>query len=398
MKICIIGNGISSIISTLMCLKYNYEVDVFFDPEKDNLDVGESSTPHFIGLIYEVLDIGVHQLIDLKLASIKSGVKFIGWGKHQDSFLHMFYNNNIACQFETRNLIKYLNEILKKNGVNYIAKKVTSYKQKNNKIILDFHDKEYDFIINCVGWESESCYEKPIFESVNSAILHTKNSLDYHDTYTIHRATEDGWQFELPFPQKNITKCGYLYNDKISDKNEILKKLNLQEYRTYSWTPKYSSFLIKNESEAFNGNRLFFLEPLQALSTYYMIKFSRYICEYLKDKNLENFYALNSKYSNDMIDYQLSLAYHYSYGSVYETNYWSSITKKSNEFLMYHGKLTENYVYNDFSKDIFVRKRHIHKKLGNYCKYGCFNSADVEILHKGMTGVDLKEYVIQNLI
>ena len=79
MRIAIVGKGTSAIISALVCIKHGYEVDIFFDPNKPPINVGESTTPNIGGLLNEVLDICIGELIDAGIVSFKNGIKFINW-------------------------------------------------------------------------------------------------------------------------------------------------------------------------------------------------------------------------------------------------------------------------------------------------------------------------------
>lgn len=97
MKIAIIGKGTSSIITALTCLKYNHKVSIFYDPETPHTIVGESTTPHIQELVYEVLGISVHELVDKEIFSYKMGINFVNWGCGK-SFHHNF-GGKITLEF-----------------------------------------------------------------------------------------------------------------------------------------------------------------------------------------------------------------------------------------------------------------------------------------------------------
>ena len=79
MRIAIVGKGTSAIISALVCIKHGYEVDIFFDPNKPPINVGESTTPNIGGLLNEVLDICIGELID-------AGIHCVGTSKFYEIF------------------------------------------------------------------------------------------------------------------------------------------------------------------------------------------------------------------------------------------------------------------------------------------------------------------------
>jgi hypothetical protein len=383
MKIAIIGKGTASIITALTCIKNNHDVEIYYDPDNPHISVGESTTPHVASLIYEILGLHINDLIEEDIASIKYGIKFIDWGSGK-SFKHVFQNNNIAFHFETQKFNPFINAILEQNNyIKYIPKKVNDYKIDGDKVYIE--EKCYDFIVFCSGWCNESEYIKPYFETVNSGVLFSEEKIDEHG-FTLHKSTEDGWQFGLPFPNKNITKCGYLFDRNKISTNEVKEKLkHLEIKNNYEWTPKFSKKIIQNECVAYNGNKLFFLEPLQALSIYYFIEFANFICKYLNERTIENFYKINKKYHYEMWTYQLSLAYHYQYGSIHDSDFWNHTTKKAKEFMSYTINGNEDLLLSHMVGDM------IFKGKTDFSKIGIFGFDDIRQLYCGMTQTKIND-------
>jgi tryptophan 7-halogenase len=385
MKIAIIGKGTSSIITALTCIKNNHDVDIYFDPNQPHVSVGESTTPHVANLIDDVLGLNIFDLMNENIISVKYGIKFINWGVGK-SFKHGFQHNNFAFHFETQKFNPFINNILEENNyIKYIPQKVKNYKIDNDKVYIE--EECYDFIIFCSGWCDESEYIKPYFETVNSAVLFAEENIDEYG-FTLHKATEDGWQFGLPFPDKNITKCGYLFDRNKISTNKVKEKLkHLKIKNNYEWTPKFSKKIIQNQHVAYNGNKLFFLEPLQALSIYYFIQSADLICEYLNDRNVEKLCKTNQKYHYEMWTYQLSLAYHYQYGSIYDSNFWNNTTKKAKEFMSYTINGNEDLLLSHMVNDLVL------KNNTNFSKIGIFECNDIRQLHCGMTQTKINDIV-----
>jgi len=383
MKIAIIGKGTASIVTALTCIKNNHEVDIYYDPNQPHISVGESTTPHVAQLIYEILGLNIFDLIEEDIASIKQGIKFINWG-NGTSFKHIFQNNQIAFHFETQKFNPFINNILEQNNyIKYIPKRVNEYRIDEDKVYIE--DECYDFIIFCSGWCNESEYIKPYFETVNSGVLFTDEKINEYG-FTLHNATEDGWQFGLPFPNKNITKCGYLFDRNKISTDKVKKKLkHLEIKNSYEWTPKFSKKIIQNQHIAYNGNKLFFLEPLQALSIYYFIEFANFICEYLKDRSVENFCKINKNYHYEMWTYQLSLAYHYQYGSIYDSNFWNITKKKAKEFMSFTINGNEELLLSHMVNDIILKGK------TDLSKIGIFGFDDIRQLHCGMTQTKIND-------
>jgi len=385
MKIAIIGRGTSAIITSLVLLEHGHEIEIFYDPNSPYLRVGESTTPHIGQLLYRVLGISIGELVDKNVASFKNGVKFINWGKGKE-FRHYFTAPTLAFHFESQDFNEYLiNYLADRNIIKLHAEKVSNKKILENKIIIN--EKEYDFIVSCVGWNNEGEYKKPFIETVNSAFLYKKNEIR-DITFTLHEATEDGWQFGLPFPHENITKYGYLFNRTLSNKDQIYKKLSNNDLKYLEWDQKFSCKLIQNKFEAFNGNKLFFIEPLQALSLYYYYYFAENIASYLKDRNVNSYFEVNRSYQHEMVNYQISLCFHYKYGSIFESDYWKNVLKISNNIFNMFPHYDDNFIIESF--DISQRTKK------NYLSIGVFGFDDFEIIDCGMKDESM-ENMLKNI-
>ena len=374
MNIAIVGKGTSSIITSLVLLMRGHKISIFYDPNSPSINVGESTTPNIQDLILNSLGINIHDMVDHEIFSYKMGINFVNWGNGK-TFHHNFSDGMIAHHFETKTFNDFIHHYLESNGIiEYFSEKVITINNNSDNVIIN--DKIFDFVVNCAGWENIDNYISPFFSTVNSAKLFVDN-LEYDNTHTLHLATEDGWQFGLPFPKKNIFKCGYLYNNNLISHDEVRVKLNKEIYETFSWTPRYSKKMITHTNVALNGNRLFFLEPLQALSLYYTCYFAELISTYLEEKCLEKFDQINYLYNLEMWSYQISLAYHYQYGSIYDTEFWN---KKQNE--------ASNVMRASFNgnPDIFMMnlERDSRSKKTSYSKIGCFARSDLEQIHFGM--------------
>lgn len=371
MKIAIIGKGTSAIITALRLIQDDHDVEFFYDPDTKPLSVGESTTPHIQSLILSALDISIGDLADAGIVSYKNGIKYIGWGKGEP-FRHHFHGGEVAFHFESGILNPFIHNHLENElGIEYHGERVEGYDIGEDSVIVNGRD--YDFVVNCAGWDEKSEYYKPVFETVNSAILYTKDSIDIDSTYTLHTATPDGWEFGLPFPDRGITKCGYLYNNKLSDPQIEGKRI--------SWTPRFAKKLVQNRFEAFNGNRLFFFEPLEALSLMYYHDFAIEICEFLKsDRSIDAYQESNTHYLEIMTSYSKSLSWYYSYGSVYDTPFWKTTTARAN---VYFNTQLFNHRH-DSLLEAYYTDHHSRKEESQFLKIGCFGYHDFRFVHCGM--------------
>jgi hypothetical protein len=327
MRIAIIGKGTSAIITALVLLRSGHKVTIFYDPKQDALDIGESTTPTFPLLISEVLGLDIHTFVDQGIFSYKAGINFIDWGNGKQFYENFWDKNTLACHFHAKIFNEYINDYLEKNLlVEYFPERVERFTFGDNEAVVN--GKSFDFVVNCSGWcDKQNSYES-ILETVNSVVLFKKKYKEYCTHHTMHLATEDGWQFGLPFPKQDIFKCGYCYDNNIISKKDVLSKLpeDIEITGEYTWTPRYSKNLIENPFYASNGNRLFFFEPLQALSLHYYVACAELICYYLEDRDIDKW---NMNYLDYMYDNQMCLAFHYHFGSIYDTDFWYKVPRDS---------------------------------------------------------------------
>lgn len=372
MKIAIVGKGTSAILTSLICIREGYQVEIFYDPIQNHLMVGESTTTHIANVLTTVLDISVGDLVEQGIASFKNGTKFIGWGSGK-TFRHHFEDNLVGFHFDTNIFNDYIVEILKNIGVIFHAERVNQKEYYGNYVLIN--NKKYDFVISCSGWSDESDYNIPTINPVNSVFLYKKEIVEDY-SYTLHRAHEYGWEFGLPFPDKGLTKYGFLFNNNYVSADDLQSKFI--DGKHLSWTPRYAKKLIQNNFEAYNGNKLFFVEPLQALSLYHYVIFAKAICKFLDNRNDLNFVEANKYYLDTIYAYQQTLAFHYQFGSVYNTQYWIDIKTSSKKFLETNVNSNEEILY----KNLELYKK-TNGEIDNTW-IGLYNYPAVKTLHSGM--------------
>lgn len=349
-KVAIIGKGTSAIVQACSFLEFKIDVEIFYDPEIPPVSVGESSTTHFPNLLKYSLGLDMGKMIDECIISRKRGVTFINWG-NGTPFIHGFGgsppdgNSGInSFHFDTIVLNKYLNNKLKERGVVYHPEKVTTLEERGEKVYVN--GKEYDFVVNCTGWNyDKNLLVTPKFHTVNAAFLYRDSDFMVTDELeskdcTVHLATEDGWEFNLPFPKENIMRKGYLFNTNYISENDVIKKMSERgkKGKVFNWIPKKSKYLLESKRIAANGSRLFFNEPLQAYSVLLYTEMATLISKYLHfGPNQIEMNKLNLTYRDAMVGYEQELAFHYQYGSVFkDSKFWIDKTKQAREVLYYH--------------------------------------------------------------
>lgn len=353
MRIAVVGKGTSSIIQILHLFEIPCEIDVYYDPNIPILNVGESSTPSFLDLIFLRTGITAGMLHDDGIASYKMGVKFVNWSKGK-TFRHYFNPSAHAVQFETTILNSYFEKIFKSLGVNYIPERVENHILKDNCVSVN--GRSYDFAIFCTGWHEEDNSRDVPFETVNSAVLYKKDWVDEEEPFfTFHTATPHGWEFGLPFPKRGLTKFGYLFNNKVDDEQAILNLIssdpNKKEVRTVSWRPKYAEKVITSPFTALGGNRLFFSEPLQAFSLLYYNIFGSMIVDYLKQRTETLRAKINIQYNSFITQYMAAVAFHYQFGSIYKTPFWETTKLKAMDVFKLNSRYNVEIVREGFEAE-----------------------------------------------
>lgn len=389
MKIAVIGKGTSAIITALDLIKEGHEIEFFYDPESPHLSVGESTTPHIGDLLLETLNISIGRLADKGIVSFKNGIRFIGWGK-QETFRHHFNDNSSAFHFESGIFNPFIHDLIKRQyHVQYHPERVDDWEIDVDKEKITINEKEYDFMVNCSGWNDQSDYYEPYFKTVNSAILYKEDSIT-DSSYTLHRATPHGWQFGLPFPDRGITKCGYLFNTDYNSIEEIEELFKDKDYKKISWTPRYNKKLIENRFIAYNGNRLFFFEPLQALSLLYYNSCSQIITKFLEnDRSTNSYYSSNNEYLGLMYEYHIALGFHYQYGSKHSTKFWQKTTFTAQNYMNHNPQYKQENLYSSFYGDKVCKG--LDNKHEHILKLACFHYVDFRDIHGGMLGIDIDD-------
>ena len=378
MEVAVIGRGTAAIVTSLQLIRYGHKVSIFYDPFLKPINVGESSTPIFVNLIEDVLDIKKSDLVDIGIFSDKIGINFVDWGKG-NQFYHNFFTGDIAAHFQTEAFNQYIHQLLQeRNLIEYYPHKVNDIKFENDKAVLD-NKFSFDFVVSCTGWADDDS-DDTIIESVNSVVLFRKNYEQYCKEHTLHLATEDGWQFGIPFPKENIFKCGYLFNNNFISEKEVIDKIDGEHYQSFTWQAKSSKTMIKNDFHATNGNRLFFFEPLEALTLHYFVECGRLICDYLDSRCDINKDRINSLYERAMYENQMTLAYVYHFGTVHDSKYWKHIKEKSIQLLNGSHWGTGDR----FERKIEVDKKHNLNPDDSLSKIGIFEWQDLSIIHSGM--------------
>lgn len=341
-KIAIVGIGTAGITTLCHYLAYTsdeYEIHSVYDASIPILGIGESTQVSIPTVLFDGARFSLLRDAKELDATIKHGVKYIDWRKH-DMFSHilppshaMHFNNFKLKEF----CFRRFQEIWKDKFVVNECKVLDLINEDScAKIITDNKVFKYDYIVDCRGYpEDYSDYEIVDSIPVNHCLVHMIPESGKWD-WTYHVAHRNGWMFGIPLTTRQ--GWGYLYNETLTEKEDAIddissrfkvkkEDLNLREFsfKNYFARKFIDHRIIKN------GNRALFLEPLEAMSGLFYDEINKYTFDCL-------FYGMSSDDANLAIREQAEsiidfIAFVYHGGSVFDSIFWQTAMKKSNERL-----------------------------------------------------------------
>ena len=316
MKVAIIGKGLAGIL-TAMAWKAHYpatEIEIYYDPFSPIEPVGSGSWPNMLDLITEFQTTNPECWPSWREAdwdqTVKTGISYKGWGK---DWFHDFGMNRVAMHFDPK---KFCDDMAR--NFKCIPKRVG-------------YNIDADFIYDCGGspfsgrecasetWDRYTLLQNPL----NRVLLAETDPYSSVYCTTDSIATKDGWTFVIPLQSR--TSVGYMFNSDITSDNEALDNFVEQfgEHRLLGFR-SFHNYMANNpvlDGRIFmNGNKYFFIEPLEATSvTGYMVWIERTLQYVMGNATLQDIIADNQR---DIQENANFLLYHYAHGSEFNTPFW----------------------------------------------------------------------------
>jgi len=313
MKISIVGAGNAGCFTALHYAWYTrssgIEIELIHDPQINPEPVGQATIIDPPKLLYS--SIGFDWSNNMIHATPKTGVVYEGWGKANDIVSHPFPPDRLGmhfCPSEVQSSI--LNSGL--------------FKVVEDNV--DPKDVDADYVFDCRGKPGDLSDYDELKNPINAAIL-GKPNWDVTCLWTRAVATPDGWTFVIPSDKNSpaYNGCvGYLYNADITSKEDAEKNfLDLFDV-DISGHLNFKNYVAKNpviDDRIFlNGNRLFFLEPLEASALQTYLEWARYAFDVMGKKHTVNEASIKIKdYIRKVENFIL---WHYQFGSKYDTPFW----------------------------------------------------------------------------
>src|SRR6056300_360819 len=315
-KITILGKGtVGCLAASYFSKNTNAEIEWIYDSKIEAQSVGEGSTLPFGQGFWREANMGWGTL-EVLGGSIKKGIRKIGYGGIGD-YLHEFPLGSTAIHFSSRMLQKYIPNVLESRGVDIVDRNISSH-----------DDIDADYIIDCSGRPKDftDFYEAEHI-AVNAAYIVQSPCRGPLFDYTLTVARPHGWIFGIPLADR--VSIGYLYNENISTKEEVMQDLKemMAEYG-FPQSNQINSFSFNNyyrkenftERVAYNGNASYFLEPLEATSVGTADHINQAVLGMIRhDRPLV---SSNAWYINELKATEQMIMMHYLNGSKYKTPFW----------------------------------------------------------------------------
>ena len=324
-KIAIIGAGNAGCITALALYKkfamdgLNYftvsppkiEITIYHDPSIPKEIVGLGTTLDVPEMLSQVLGIDWYEANNAIKATPKTGILYENWGKKNEKIFHPFALPSQSIHFVPDLLSK---SVLQCGLFNVIEKNITDPEK----------EIDADFIFDCRGKNNRDpeLYET-LINPLNHVILARKPEPDLKLNYTRTVATPDGWTFVIP--NHDSVSYGYLFNDKITDvkdaSSNFIEMFDVNPSENFAFENYSAKSFTQGERTILNGNRAFFLEPLEATSmAYYHAVVELFLRNILLNQDKD---AFNAEIKFGMREVQTFVMWHYQSGSKYDTAFWS---------------------------------------------------------------------------
>ena len=332
MKIVIIGGGSAGVWTAL---HYAYgtrnnkdvEIELIHDPEIETAAVGQGSTLDVVKLLFQAC--GTDWYHNEIRATPKLGILYENFSKKNKNIFHNFDFDVTAIQVDPKYLQKYI-----------LNSGLFNVKEEN---VTDLDTVDADVIFDCRGNIGKGDIEyEPLYCPVNSVLLATSTANNNAQNWTRSVATPDGWTFVIP-NTTDTTSYGYLYNKDITpletaktNFSEVFGKEFPNEMETVNLP--FESYIAKEPIQIdsrgrkiiLNGNRLSFLEPMEATAIGFYLTVARITYDWCINE-VSQFSINEMIYYIKRYNYELYtfILWHYIKGSVYDTPFWRSAQEKT---------------------------------------------------------------------
>jgi len=330
MKISIVGGGNAGCFTALYLSWYksshNIEVELIHNPDVPPVTVGQGTLPGALKILHNTTRFNWYN--NKIHATPKTGFLYEDWGKVNDKVFHPFPADRMSMHFCPCELQNHI---------------INSGRFKVVEDDVDPKDVDADYVFDARGTPSDITGYIKLINPINSVIL-GRPKWDSMDLWTRSVATPDGWTFVIPMDPSSPSydgAIGYLYNNEITNiedaENNFRELFDVEVTRHLIFDSYVTRNPVVDNRIISQGNRLFFLEPLEATAVESYLYWSKAILYAITNR------IPLSKLSNHITEYirrvQNFILWHYQFGSKYDTPFWeyakslSFVDSEFNRFL-----------------------------------------------------------------
>ena len=371
-KVSVVGGGNAGCITALYLSWYKkeLEVELIYNPDVPCERVGQASVLDPPKLLWAAT--GFNWYNNPIHATFKSGILYEGWGQYNEKLFHGFPAHSMAmhyCPWE-----------MQKHVLNSGHFKVTEGD-------VDPKDVDADYVFDCRGKPKDFSDYDDLINPTNAAILAKPNWDTTKAFWSRHVATPDGWTFIIPTHSESPSHdycVGYCYNSDITSKEDAESNLSSMFDVEIKKHLKFKNYLAKNpivDDRIFlNGNRLFFLEPLESSSVQAYVECARFFVDYIitKKESIEQAACSAKQYIRQLQNFVL---WHYQFGSKYDTPFWDYATKLSFKDKTFDAMV--EYCLQTSKRDILPKS--YGGMTSELSQYGQWPANSFKVWYEGMT-------------
>ena len=176
-KICIVGGGLTGLISALVLAKKGLDIDLMVEnlsPKNKDLRVTAISEKNMEFLKSTIKNINLKLFYPVKKINL-----FFEKNNQTKNFLNFNENKNLMFFFENRLTKKHLTKLLKKTNVKIQKKTIKSIDLAENKVSTKLSSKSYDLVVLCLGSNS------PIYQKISGKREIKKNYKEHSITCSV---------------------------------------------------------------------------------------------------------------------------------------------------------------------------------------------------------------------
>ena len=368
MKVSVVGGGNAGVFTALYLAHYvdEVEVELIYNPEIPPERVGQATLLDPPRLLWGTTRFNwYHNSIH---ATMKSGVLYEGFGKLNDKVFHDFPSDTMAMHYCPWEMQKHVLD----SGV---------FKVIEDDV--DPKDVDADYVFDCRGKPDDFSNYDQLINPTNAAILAKPNWDTSEALWSRHVATPDGWTFIIPTSLDSPSRSGgvgYCYNNNITSQEDaeknMLEMFDVEITKHINYNNYVAKKVIIDNRIILNGNRLFFIEPLESSATQTYIEVVRYFDLCLNNK--ASLKDIDFQTHNYIKQVQNFILWHYQFGSKYDTPFWDYAKRLEFRDPLFDSIL-ENCKYNEWE--------YIHQCLhqDSIPGYGQWTDYAFKLWYEGMT-------------